>query len=158
MNLRRGSLLFLLTITLETNAVLALSDSYNSDPSQWTGNDVYQILNNSPWTKTAENEFLKRWLRWFGESDCGRWLERWQRANAASRRWNGAARNGRRPHAANVQFGRRRQHEQQSEIRPDGGDRSVGKRADRTHGGRKESRRGRSMPHRSSLWTNMSSR
>jgi hypothetical protein len=51
MNLRPVCSLFLLMITLETSAVWALSDLHNSDPSQWTGNDVYQILNNSPWTK-----------------------------------------------------------------------------------------------------------
>lgn len=38
-------------------AVSAFSDLYNSDPSQWSGNDVYQILNNSPWTKTVKMKF-----------------------------------------------------------------------------------------------------
>ena len=57
MNLPRVSLLFLLTITLERSAVLALSDLYNSDPSQWSGNEVYQILNNSPWTKRLKMNF-----------------------------------------------------------------------------------------------------
>jgi hypothetical protein len=50
-------LLSLLTVTLETSAVLAFSDWNNSDPSHWTGVDVHQILNNSPWAKTIKMNF-----------------------------------------------------------------------------------------------------
>jgi hypothetical protein len=44
----------LFAIALGTSAALAFADLHNSDPSQWTGPEVYQILNNSPWAKTLK--------------------------------------------------------------------------------------------------------
>lgn len=44
----------LLTLALATAAIRASSDLRNSQPSQWTSDDVYQILNNSPWTRTVK--------------------------------------------------------------------------------------------------------
>jgi hypothetical protein len=38
---------------LATSAVLAASSWQKQDPAQWTSEDVYQILNNSPWSKSV---------------------------------------------------------------------------------------------------------
>jgi hypothetical protein len=38
-------------VALETSAVAASSEWRDEDPSQWTGRDVFLILNNSPWSK-----------------------------------------------------------------------------------------------------------
>lgn len=35
---------------------IGASDWQKSDPNQWTSNDVYQILNNSPWSKTVKTQ------------------------------------------------------------------------------------------------------
>jgi hypothetical protein len=35
---------------------VAASDWQNNDPKQWNCNDVYQILNNSPWSKTVKTQ------------------------------------------------------------------------------------------------------
>jgi len=48
---------FLLIIALVASCgivVCAASDGQKGDPSQWNSNDVYQILNNSPWSKTVK--------------------------------------------------------------------------------------------------------
>jgi hypothetical protein len=57
MKLRVISSLFLLTIVLGAGEIFAFSDLHNSDPSQWTGLDVHQILNNSAWAKTLKMNF-----------------------------------------------------------------------------------------------------
>ncbi len=57
MNARPVSSLLLLAFALEMSSVVAFSDLHNSDPSQWTSSDVYQILNNSPWTRTLKMNF-----------------------------------------------------------------------------------------------------
>ncbi len=44
----------LLGILLSAGALLAFSDWQKSDPSQWTSDDVYRILNNSPWSKPSK--------------------------------------------------------------------------------------------------------
>lgn len=50
------------TLTLFAGVFLAFadgrgSDAAHSDPSQWTGSDIFQILNNSPWAKTLKMNF-----------------------------------------------------------------------------------------------------
>ena len=50
----RPACLILSSIALATSAALASADLHNSDPSEWTGPEVYQILNNSPWSKTLK--------------------------------------------------------------------------------------------------------
>jgi hypothetical protein len=57
MKLRVISSLFLLTIVLGAGLLFAFSSLHDSDPSQWTGVDVHQILNNSPWAKTMKMNF-----------------------------------------------------------------------------------------------------
>jgi hypothetical protein len=57
MKLRVLSSLLLLTAVLGVGAAWASSDAYSSDPSQWTGVEVHQILNNSPWAKTLKMNF-----------------------------------------------------------------------------------------------------
>jgi hypothetical protein len=47
-------LFFLIVAALEAGALLTASDLHNSDPSQWSGPEVYQILNNSPWSKPVK--------------------------------------------------------------------------------------------------------
>lgn len=47
-------MLFLLETALAMSAALAFADLHNSGPSEWTGQEVYQILHNSPWTKTLK--------------------------------------------------------------------------------------------------------
>ncbi len=69
--MRRISPLLLFTVTLGTSALLALSDLHNSDPSQWTSSDVYQILNNSPWTKTLKMNFLDEGSNTLGNQTAG---------------------------------------------------------------------------------------
>ena len=54
MNMRSACLLLLLAIALETPASSGFADLRNSEPSQWTGPEVYRILNNSPWSKTLK--------------------------------------------------------------------------------------------------------
>ena len=54
MNVRPAHLIFLSTLALGTSAAFAFADLHNSDPSEWTGPEVYQILNNSPWSKTLK--------------------------------------------------------------------------------------------------------
>jgi hypothetical protein len=44
----------LFATTLGTTAALSFADVHNSDPSEWTGPEVYQVLNNSPWAKTLK--------------------------------------------------------------------------------------------------------
>jgi hypothetical protein len=39
-------------------ALLASSNLQNSDPAQWTGPQIFAILNNSPWSKTLKMSFL----------------------------------------------------------------------------------------------------
>jgi len=53
-NVRPAHLIFLSTVALGISAAFAFADLHNSDPSQWTGPEVYQILNNSPWSKTLK--------------------------------------------------------------------------------------------------------
>lgn len=55
-NVRPAHSIFLSTLALGTSAALAFGDLHNSDPSEWTGPEVYQILNNSPWSKTLKVE------------------------------------------------------------------------------------------------------
>jgi hypothetical protein len=57
MKLRVISSLFLLTIVPGAGLLFAFSDLHNSDPSQWTGVEVHQILNNSAWAKTVKMNF-----------------------------------------------------------------------------------------------------
>ena len=54
MKVRPFRSLFRLTMTLALSAVLAFSDWQNSDPAQWNSDETYQILHNSPWTRTAK--------------------------------------------------------------------------------------------------------
>ena len=54
MNVRTICLISLSTIAFGTSIVFAYADLHNSDPSQWSGPEVYQILNNSPWSKTLK--------------------------------------------------------------------------------------------------------
>jgi hypothetical protein len=42
------------TSALATGIAIANSSWQKDDPAQWTSEDVYQILNNSPWSKSAE--------------------------------------------------------------------------------------------------------
>ncbi len=44
----------LFTAAFAFNVVLAATDWQKTDPSQWNSGDVYQILNNSPWSKTVK--------------------------------------------------------------------------------------------------------
>lgn len=39
---------------VSTSAALAFGDWQNSDAGQWTSDDTYQILHNSPWTRTVK--------------------------------------------------------------------------------------------------------
>jgi hypothetical protein len=57
MKLRVLSSLFVLTIALGGSAAWAFSDSHNSDPAQWSGVEVHQILTNSAWSKTLKMNF-----------------------------------------------------------------------------------------------------
>jgi hypothetical protein len=41
-------------VLLSAGAILAFPDWQKSDPSQWTSDDVYRILNNSPWSKPSK--------------------------------------------------------------------------------------------------------
>lgn len=52
--MRPAHLIFFSTVALAASAAFAFADLHNSDPSQWTGPEVYQILNNSPWSKTLK--------------------------------------------------------------------------------------------------------
>lgn len=70
MNVRPVSM-FPLMIALAASALLALSDLHNSDPSQWTSADVYQILNNSPWTKTVKMNFSNEGSGALGNQTAG---------------------------------------------------------------------------------------
>ena len=52
------------TVTLAACAVVLSamakdqkSEWQNTDPNSWNGNEVYQILNNSPWSKTVKTSF-----------------------------------------------------------------------------------------------------
>ena len=47
-------------ILLSASAVLASSDSWDRDASQWTTDDVYRILHDSPWTKTVKVSHSER--------------------------------------------------------------------------------------------------
>jgi hypothetical protein len=47
----------LLTFVLGAGLLFAFSDLHNSNPSQWTGVEVHQILNNSAWAKTVKMNF-----------------------------------------------------------------------------------------------------
>jgi hypothetical protein len=51
---RRVLPLILLMISLVASEAATSSDTYGSDPSQWTSHDVYEILNNSPWSKMVK--------------------------------------------------------------------------------------------------------
>ncbi len=44
----------LLWVVVGGGVLLAFSDWQNSNPSEWSGEDVYHILNNSPWSKTGK--------------------------------------------------------------------------------------------------------
>jgi len=41
-------------MAFEASVAFGFADWHNSDPSEWTGPEVYQILNNSPWSKTLK--------------------------------------------------------------------------------------------------------
>jgi hypothetical protein len=73
MNVRPAHSIFLLTIALETSAAwaLAFADLHNSDPSEWTGPEVYQILNNSAWTKTLKMNFSNGSSDGLGNQNAG---------------------------------------------------------------------------------------
>ncbi len=45
---------WILTAWLCGKALVAFSDFQNSDPAQWTSDDVYRILHDSAWTKTTK--------------------------------------------------------------------------------------------------------
>lgn len=49
-------------LVLSGVTLLASSDSQNRDASQWTADDVYRILHNSPWTKTVKVSHSERGL------------------------------------------------------------------------------------------------
>jgi len=51
------SSLFVVTIALGASVAWAFSDSHSSDPAQWSGVEVHQILNNSAWSKTLKMNF-----------------------------------------------------------------------------------------------------
>jgi hypothetical protein len=67
----RVPLLFVLMMSLGASAILAFSDVYDNDPSQWTGRDVYQILNNSPWSKVVKLNFSDLGSRSLGDQTAG---------------------------------------------------------------------------------------
>lgn len=46
--------LLFLACALSTSAVLAWAPPQNGDPAQWSSDDVYAILHNSPWTRTVK--------------------------------------------------------------------------------------------------------
>jgi len=46
--------LIVLSIASCGAVLCAASDWQKNDPAQWTGNDIYQILNNSPWSKIVK--------------------------------------------------------------------------------------------------------
>jgi hypothetical protein len=46
-----SSRILVILVVLATSAVAASSEWRDEDPSQWTGRDVFLILNNSPWSK-----------------------------------------------------------------------------------------------------------
>ncbi len=56
MNRKLFPLTFLAAIAGGT-LLFAASDWQKSDPAQWSSNDVYQILNNSPWSKIVKTSF-----------------------------------------------------------------------------------------------------
>jgi hypothetical protein len=43
----------IVAVVVITGAVMAASSWQKEDPAQWTSEDVYQILNNSPWSKSV---------------------------------------------------------------------------------------------------------
>src|ERR1700685_3652246 len=51
--------------------LLAFADVHSSDPSQWTGPEVYQILNNSPWSKTLKMNFSSGGSDGLGNQSAG---------------------------------------------------------------------------------------
>jgi hypothetical protein len=71
MNARAVSLFLLLPIALEASMLWAFSDLHNAEPSEWTGQDVYQILNNSPWSKTLKMNFSNDGANAFGNQNAG---------------------------------------------------------------------------------------
>lgn len=61
----------LLMAGLEASVASGFSDPHNSDPSQWTGPEVYQILNNSPWSKTVKMNILNGGSDGLGNQNTG---------------------------------------------------------------------------------------
>jgi hypothetical protein len=57
MNLRPAPSILSLLIALGVCAALPSTDIQNSNPSEWTGRQVYEILNNSAWSKTLKMNF-----------------------------------------------------------------------------------------------------
>ena len=57
----------LVGVLVSAGVVLAATDWPNSDPSQWTSNDVYRILNNSPWSKPSKIKVSDQSLNGFGD-------------------------------------------------------------------------------------------
>ena len=51
-------------------AALAASSWQKADPAQWTSEDVYQILNNSPWSKSVRVTVAR--TAGYGENSAGR--------------------------------------------------------------------------------------
>ncbi len=58
MKLRTFLLVCLVSAALGSGAA-AFSDVRNSDPAQWSGVEVHQILNDSPWAKTLKMNFYE---------------------------------------------------------------------------------------------------
>ena len=53
----RSAPLLLLVLALPPCALTAPADVSNSDPAQWSGHEVYALLNNSPWSRPVKVKF-----------------------------------------------------------------------------------------------------
>lgn len=70
--MRTCPLFVLATISCAASAAaFAAADLRNSDPSAWTGPEVYQILNNSPWAKTLKVDVPGGASDSFGNQNAG---------------------------------------------------------------------------------------
>ncbi len=57
----------MLGVLLSAGALLAFPDWQKSDPSQWSSDDVYRILNNSPWSKPSKIKVSDQGSGGYGE-------------------------------------------------------------------------------------------
>ncbi len=67
-------------VLLSASLLLAFSDWQKTDPSQWTSDDVYRILNNSPWSKPSK-------IKVSGQSSGGLGDQTSQGTNNSSGTW-----------------------------------------------------------------------